>query len=453
MGNGLKDALRTAYGLGPLQESVDQTIRELEEIRINPNAAPPRLQERDFALIGKWCELNLSAQLSARKNAGIDLLEESIGASDLARLLSARAAELFALSRYASLDGVPVDVSVTQIYESGGDWLTHDIVALGKPIDVKNARRSRPNGRGYARHTAKFKRNRRDLNELVVLAGVLSDALRVEDYRLGRRGQACWLGETHLQSIRDLTSYLASNFEDVIDPHSLIPNCLGHWALIPGWMFEYPREQYCSREAAVSRIPILLREAHSKLYRLPHFLAAHVVNGDLVARYLDDDVDRDIWMALRGLRNAIGITRPSLYYTLLGLALRESLRPRPLFHPRRFARWVFREGALDRPMGLLDPQHYVSELVSALSKIWDSGANRLLTRFMHYRLSAPGIVRGVLPTGKELTILAYCGGYIPTSRRPCGRNPLYLGDSKHCAACGRLICADCGFCSAACGSG
>ena len=81
---------------------------------------PSKPDDRDLELATRW--------LNRKSNE-----------SEWRRMLSARLAELAAISFFSELGDETSDVSITQL-DGPGDWLTHDLVTNGRPIDVKNAR-------------------------------------------------------------------------------------------------------------------------------------------------------------------------------------------------------------------------------------------------------------------------------------------------------------------------
>lgn len=99
-----------------------------------------------------------------------------------AQMLSARAAEKVVMQFYRQFGCQVLDVSGQQLGAdlAGADWLTHDLLVDGKPVDVKNTRPkdSYTDGRtGYAEHVVKrFKQDRS--NQHVTIVGVRSPFLQ-----------------------------------------------------------------------------------------------------------------------------------------------------------------------------------------------------------------------------------------------------------------------------------
>ncbi len=350
---------------------------------------------------------------------------------------------------YRELGRTVEDVSIAQLQPGTAAWRSHDMAVDDRPIDVKNARRNAGRSRGYSQHIAEFKTHR-PFSAQVSLVGVVSDFLSCDDLARGRRGEVCVLGEVSQGDLATLAEYLSRRFADVFDTKSLTGMCIAKPGLVPGWMFEYPAVYYVTRGLAMERVGDLAEDAARKSWRLPKYLIAFVEGAERALGYCDGERDSAVWMELRNLAREIGFSRRGLYYCLLGAALRAAVKGDPQFHPSLFRAWMFDSNETSRPVGLSDPLGYIDALIAVLEEIWGAGAETRLRNYRMFRLTAPGILRGVKGSGAEETVLAYCGGWNSDIAKPCGRNPLHLGIARICTECGRLVCPDCGWCSSGC---
>jgi hypothetical protein len=158
----------------------------------------------------------------------------------LARMLSARAAEIAAMTFYRDRGCDVEDVAIGQVSRKGQDWRTHDLlIDDAVAIDVKNSRRPRNSNSFYVEHTIpQFKLDR--LNRNVHIAGVLSPYLNL-DY-INDPGSAAfaideivYLGETRADHMENLVrAHQTPAFRLDIGRHRTIPN----------WLFDYPAVWY-----------------------------------------------------------------------------------------------------------------------------------------------------------------------------------------------------------------
>lgn len=123
--------------------------------------------------------------------------------------------------------------------------------------------------------------------------------------------------------------------------------------------------------------------------------------------------------------------------------------------PRRFNDYIFIDktsGAKYWPLGLHDPLGYVAGIVNAMDTLWVR-SRELLNGFVSFRMISPWILLGTDSNGVEITILAYCGGWIKidkTRGTKCGMSPLVIGIDQSCPYCKHLICHECEFCTEGC---
>lgn len=451
MSASLRDALGVAFdtdGVEADQRAIMDQLSATAAPVVRPGAA---LEPIDYTLTLHWAGLADRGRTHCGLVAGLSDVRACLGDYDAARIISARSAELVVMQWYREVGQTVEDVSIAQLQLRAKGWRSHDMAVDGRPIDVKNARRSARRNQGYSEHIAKFKAHR-PFSAQVYLVGVLSDFLSCDDFARGRRGEVCVLGEVSQSDLAGLAGYLLRRFSDVFDTKSLTVMCIAKPGLVPGWMFEYPAEHYVTRGIAIARVGDLVEDAARRRWRLPKYLISFVDNAERASGYSESDRDCAIWMELRNLAREIGFSRRGLYYCLLGTALQAAMKGDRHFHPSLFRAWMFDCNEVTRPLGLCDPLGYVDALIAALEGIWGAGAETRLGSYRMFRLTAPGILRGVRQSGEEETVLAYCGGWKSDTAKPCGRNPLHLGIARVCPKCGRLVCPDCGWCSLGCKS-
>lgn len=390
----------------------------------------------------------------------------------LAKMLSARAAENAAKQMYERVGLVVEDVSITQLDEAGGDWVTHDLLLNSSlPIDVKNARRPLNASNFYVEHTvARFKHDRSGLD--VRIAGVLSPYLnlkyindptsprfRVEDI--------VYIGETSRNDIERLKKQFGSENFEVVRSHE---------RTFPHWAFGYPIFWYhellaeitqtlndcdwpddegwrhvLGAEKGLSNVPALCLLGHP----LPE-----VISSGLLAWQVQ-------FFAV--LQSAVGCppSLPAVFFSVLTDFLAALREDRADFNPQGYLLLLYPPGC-SHPLGAIDPLGLVRTLVTTLTTLWDNREESNLHRFSSFRFGALGVLQGREKESREwTTIIAYCGGTVfetdeagsviltpegqPLSPKgKCGRTPLVIGTSRSCPSCRKLVCDKCGFCSAPC---
>lgn len=450
MGRSLQEGLRAALGGTGIEREYASWSRKLLDIRVPVKHRGLALSKPDYALMLAWASKPGTTAWAEQSRVDLSLVRQQIGDSDTARLVSARTAELVARMWYEGFSRTVRDVSVTQLTPGASAWRLYDLDVDGHAVDVKNTRQHSRRTGGYPEHLVAFKKQNRPFDNDICITGVVSSYLRCDDYARGMRGEAVVLGELRQCDISALLDYLTDRFHDVFDCPSLGVGRLAKPCLIPGWMFDYPAAQYCMRAEAMEAMERLFEESMKRKWMLGKHCACLSSRVDVVERYAESEADYAAGKELCLLSTTLEVNRRTLYYCLLGIALRAARQGNRAFHPSLFRPWIFRDGESDRPLGLLDPLCYLESLISTLEKLWDSNALGILRRYDMYRLAAPGVLRGVRKSGIEETVLAYCGGWNKNTAKRCGRSPLHLGMAEICSACGCLICPDCDFCSAGC---
>jgi hypothetical protein len=380
----------------------------------------------------------------------ISYLVQVVEAYEVNRLISARMAEHAARQYYEELGQVVVDVSISQLSGDDDRWKQYDLLANGRPVDVKNARRSFSSPDAYVEHCVpKFKQSRSS-SEDVAITGVLSN------YKSSSSNEAtvypCTiLGEVTASDIQRLTDWATRRFGHIL-------NLAGLWRpeYQPGWVFEYRPEHYVERSTGITSIPELIQGLRSHGVEdsiLPGWLLTLCPDREL-SRSLDISSDkRRILDDLHSLSDQIGLNRPSLFILVMGTYLESMVlensngTPDGLLRDLLFIPSAPHSAAI---LGLDDPQYFVGNLVSTLEKVHQEAIKQRL-RFVAFKLTHPSILRGQLATGLWITVLAYCGGWreVPVRAR-CGKTPLFFGEHDVCTECGHLVCDECGHCSYNC---
>ena len=383
---------------------------------------------------------------------------------DIARMLSARAAEKVAAWFYVHLGFETADVAKHQLSGKSAAWKTHDLLLNGsKPVDVKNARLPVNNRAFYVEHTVpRFKRNRtgRSVTIVAVISPYLSltylqdpgsAPFEVSDVR--------YLGETNLDAIHQLCAMFSSSALKVQDP--------ADGAFVPPWYFDFPEAWYREFENACTHLrqaelpdeneTRLLYQGEVSAFPIPNYLAARLA----LPTWLLEDMTP--WMrALVNELQAACKLRPKLAYLFLFLLtdFLSKLQEERIesYEPSAYLRLLFEEDALSgspsgrRPLGIEDPLDTIRTLCESLQQLWTAREHLELGRFEEYRLSGGGILQGRELRGRPWeTVLSYCGGRVEGKGR-CGCAPLILGVESQCPACRKLVCRHCGYCSESCAS-
>jgi hypothetical protein len=159
--------------------------------------------------------------------------------------------------------------------------------------------------------------------------------------------------------------------------------------------------------------------------------------------------------------------------TVLSDFLRQLSVNDPSFSPLRYKELLSSNTSrsnkfnIARPLGAADPLGIIDGLCESLEVLWQARQSLRLDRFNSFKFSGPGLLQGREDFNSRWeTILAYCGGWVyriddhgkwvksdqslPQKLGKCGNTPLILGRENLCAACHKLICTHCGFCSQSC---
>lgn len=435
----LSKILKVAPDLAKMQLDMQQTQGDSNQV-IMPSSTS---NADDIHLCLTWAGLGATAT----QHCDTQHLIQTLGDYDANRLLSARIAEHAAAAFYLSLGHEVIDVSIGQIGNTDDQWKDFDLLVRGRPLDVKNSRRSFSSHDSYVEHCVpKFKLSRASGTE-VSITGVLSEYTTVE--RLAESNSSCRiLGEVAASEIRRLYVWARRRFGRIL-------NIDGIWEpnYQPGWIFEYPPEYYPSRKTAIADIPGLienLKESGITSDRIPGWLLPLCSDRQLASSLTGSSQTRKILSDLHSLDDEIGFSRPGLFIYIMGLFL-ESIanneQAGQLDEPLR-ALLFFHEPS--RPLGLEDSQCYVANLINMLVQVQNEVQQQKI-KLTAFRLTHPSILRGQLDSGSWMTLIAYCGGWrqVPVRAR-CGATPLFFGQHESCPYCGHLVCAACGYCSHNC---
>ena len=414
------------------------------------------LNEKDKALAASWTN-------------------GSTNEHELAKMISARAAEGVAKQFYEGLEHQVQDVAIQQLENRGTDWQTYDLLLDGKvPIDVKNARSPINNGAGYVEHTVPRFKQDRNQNE-VRIAGVFSPYLTLEHLNSPEKIPNFWtvrdiifLGETTQDKLNTLRAIFLSNA-------LLVDITVGrdtNGVFVPPWVFDYPVRLYDREEAFKDSIAKLTAAnapewqtlEHFKINPIPLYIAAGV---PLPAKWQESLLDWQKNFITQFSHNAdLRSSLPYLFLSLLTHFL-SSLRDAPDgYSPKGYFRLLYPEASapeygrvehvsFKQPLGIFDPLETIWSLCEAMEVLWEHRAQSRLHEFTQFKLDGRGLLRGRRGSQGELvTILAYCGGWID-GKGKCGHSPLIIGRHGTCPECGYLICpeAECGFCKKGCGQG
>lgn len=365
---------------------------------------------------------------------------------EASRLLSARFAELAAADYYVALGHKVTDISITQIEEGTDQWKDFDLLVDGRPVDVKNARRSFSSPESYVEHCVPRFKQARGIDAEVSIVGVLSDYHTAEKI-MGDETAYQILGEVRVSDIRQLYVWMRKRFSHLL-------NLDGLWkaGYQPGWVFEYPKEHYPGRTTATV---VMAREIISQFIRanisadsIPGWLLTLCQDRELVGQLKISAEKHRILCDLHSLSEQLGFTRPALFVYVMGFLLESIANEVQANLVEGVLRdLIFVEGS---PLGLEDTQGYIAELVDVLLRVQNESIRQKI-KFVAFKLTHPSILRGQRCDGSWMTLLAYCGGWrVFPVKVKCGAAPLFFGQNEVCPSCGHLVCDECGYCSQNC---
>lgn len=444
--------------------SLNDTIRQFTEqllfSRDLTASVPPTLSQADLRLVLHW------APKKPRQTDQLDtsVARASLGDVEFTKLCSARYAELVASEYLRSLGMTVHDVSLTQLETGKEDWRTHDLLADGLPVDVKNARQSFSDPSRYSEYLIPRFKETRISGDAVTILGVLSHYLTADQLEKGARAQCMVLGVVSQQDLDALAVWLNQMFGEVLSVAPLISG-----KRLPGWCFEYHDLHLPKRPEAIESIVKLLGDPQvgiidSDEIRIPRTLGSFVSDERVITKLLvryglskeHYDENMRLWRHLSFINSSVGFSRRILFAFVIGYTLLQVHKGVTGWTPDLIGDWLFLSKSFEhrrRPLGLDDPLAYVAGAVDAMTTLWSTSREQL-RNFRAFRLINPWILVGTDTADTEWTLMAYCGGWIlkddgsPLAK--CGLSPLVLGMDRSCRLCHRLICRACGFCSDRC---
>ena len=400
--------------------------------------------------------------------------DKSASEGTLARMLSARAAEIAAMTFYRERGCEAEDVAIGQISRNGQDWRTHDLLIDGTvAIDVKNSRRPMNSKKFYVEHTVpQFKLDRS--NRSVRIAGVLSPYVSlayINEPDSAKFGidEIVYLGETR-----------ADQFEKLVQTYQTPAFTIdrGRSHIVPNWLFDYPAVWYKDYAASVRALvddcewpqedewhytlgDKAIEDAFQKIYAI-----GIDVPGALTTHFHG-------WKAEFYGRLRISLETlprlPAIYLTVMRHFVENLSNPSPGFSPADYKPLLFPAGVKNSemiPLATIDPLCIVKGLIDTLSVLWSKREFLQLGRLVTFRFTGLGILRAkAIDDENWTTILAYCGGSVyrmegdrieldsqgkPVFLSKCGHAPLTLGVQRTCNICRYLICDKCQFCCNPC---
>jgi hypothetical protein len=377
----------------------------------------------------------------------------------LAQMLSARAAEKFAIKFYQSLGYRIEDVSLQQISNNSRDWCNYDLLLNDSiSVDIKNSRTDVNNKKGYSKFCVpRFKQiNQNRSNNEVIIAGVLSPYLQFQYIEAPEKAGFSipplrFMGEIKKSELDIIEQHFSSYFHSIRIPRVSGENYL------PPWLFDYQTKVFYTyqKEAILqlkkltsSDLPDWDEVQLLKINPIPLCIAAKISLPGQWKSYLSNWQQKFISKFQKTPSDRI--TLPYLFLTLLSHFLDMLRFNECSFHPKKYNELIYSEEYKSHPLGIYDPLNIIRELCETLSILWDNRHQSRITEFKIFEFDGKGLLKGKRDSSEQLTtIIAYCGGYVE-KKGSCGFTPLVLGKHNHCIKCGKLICPECNYCSKKC---
>jgi hypothetical protein len=446
-------------GSDPL-DSIRQAVIQAKSIafnlRLNPKIITPPLNADDIRLVLAWKNKSLPIGTEPTLISMLDILD----GWDISRLCSARSAELAAAQFYRQLGSTVTDVSIGQLNNHDTDWKTHDLIVDGKPVDIKNARQSFSDPSRYSEYLVpQFKEERR-AGRAVSIVAVFSEYLSAGHLLAGESAQCTIIGEASQAELDSLVQWINSTFDGVLFSKE---GSFSTGAKLPGWCFDYDTDMQADgnvagalerigQQAALSSLS--LSEAGCSLMPFAFTSEKSLIKSMLERKHAAPEHSLQIWESLRSMKSFIGWSRRSLFIFVVGYTLAQAKSGVQDWSPNLLTEWLFLDKSKKAtywPMCLYDPLRYIAGIITSMAVLWRK-SRETLNRLSSFRLASPWILIGSDANGNELTLMAYCGGWIKDGNRnvKCGQSPLILGVDQSCPHCNRLICHKCGYCTNNC---
>ena len=364
--------------------------------------------------------------------------------------LSARNAEKIAIKFYENLGHTVQDVAGIQLSGDSHEWMHYDLQVDNKFIDVKNARTPFNNPSNYSEQYVKaFKQTSN--NKQISYLGVLSKYQKETDAIANKPFGVTVLGEINQSDIDTLDIFVTKFFSGLFelsftraeDRH--ISKYSGkNGFFIPGWMFDYS-ESFYKRNMSQHDIKIKIRE-------LNLFNNKNNLQRNHVSLVPEDLQFSDISIFINEVQAKFLLNRRMLFVMILGFSLRKILEKDLNYRPSQWIKHIYYQvmpiqsnQTKQWPMGRLDSQKYIYNLICMLDDLWDQPINPL-TKYTSFFMQGMNILKGKKSNGSKETIYAYCGGKNLDLSDWCRTNPLIQGKDILCTSCNLLICNNCGTC-------
>jgi len=381
-------------------------------------------------------------------------------------MLSARTAEKVAIKFYQSLGYKVNDVSIKQPIKEennttgskSNDWKLFDLLLDNEiSIDVKNARTPLNSKVTYVEHCVyRFKKEYRN-NKDVIIAGVLSPYLKLDDIQnplnIIYEVKIKYLGETTISDFIRLEDRFNKRFR-------FLKLSLNGMNFIPRWLFEFPEKFYETRnkqrsilqQAAIEQVPTIELCEEKGINPIPAYLSSGISLPDVWKTDLRD-WQIDFYTRIRPCDKTV-VTMPVLFLTLLVHFLESVTQEKNWkeYDPEQYRQLLYANSSTDQqmPLGIFDPLGTIESFIETLSILWSNKEHTNLREFELFKFNGVGLLEGKRRNKQKYeSILAYCGGFVE-GKGKCGNNPLILGKHESCPSCGKLICEECGHCSANC---
>lgn len=368
-----------------------------------------------------------------------------------AKMLSARGAELITAEFFTEIGRSVIDIAIHQVTGESDQWKFHDLLIDSScSVDVKNAR-STINSNTFVEYTIKrFKIDSRGRN--VIILGVLSPYLTLEQLE----HKLPW----HSNSIKILgttTQSQVQNLEQEFSKRELTVD-FGDAQRWPIWIFNNDLDWFSNQREAIAEFSKyadqVIPEDWSDCQQM--VIPAFVIAGmEVPKHYREKLFPWQNWYLDKIFEKSKAgeLTLPWLYLftfhhfleAITNIGSAESKR----YSPEGYNELLFYAENDERPASLIDPVRVLKKLVETLNTLWGNRHSAHLGSLRSFVFRGEGLLRGIDPRGRKVSVLAYCGGFIE-GKGKCGHSPLVIGQHETCRSCQMLICNKCGHCSERC---
>lgn len=371
-----------------------------------------------------------------------------------AKMLSARGAELITAEFFTEIGRPVIDIAIHQVTGESDQWKSHDLLIDSScPMDVKNAR-STTNSNVFVEYTIKrFKIDSQGRN--VVIVGVLSPYLTLEKLEY-----ESLLNKNSIQILGTTTQSQVRNLEQEFSKRELTID-FGDAQRWPIWIFNNDLCWFSNQRKAIEEFFKYADQVEPDDWDdcqqmvIPAFLIAGM---DVPKYYREKLLPWQNWYLEMIVKKSKSgeLTLPWLYLftfhhfleAINNIISAESKSYSPKgYNELLFFSEDFNE--TERPASLIDPMRVLEKLIETLDTLWDQRHSSNLKSLRNFVFRGEGLLTGIDPRGRKVTVLAYCGGFIEGQGK-CGHSPLVIGQQETCHSCQMLICNKCGHCSNRC---